>query len=69
MANIVFKVTGMKCGGCENQVKESLMACNGIERVTANHKTNSVEVDYTPDLTTLDVIRQTITGKGFTVEQ
>lgn len=69
MANTVFKVTGMKCGGCENQVKECLMASNGIERVTANHKNNSVEVDYNPDLISPEVIRQTITSKGFTVEQ
>ena len=69
MANIVLKVTGMKCGGCENQVRETLMACNGIERVTASHQSATVEVDYNPELTGLDIIRQAITGKGFTVEQ
>ncbi|MBM3202560.1 heavy-metal-associated domain-containing protein [Candidatus Woesearchaeota archaeon] len=69
MANIVLKVTGMKCGGCENQVREALMACNGVDKVTASHKSATVEVDYNPELTGLDIMRQAITAKGFSVEQ
>ncbi len=69
MASIVFRVSGMKCGGCENQVRETLMACNGVERVTPSHKSATVEVDYNPDLANPEAMARAITDKGFGVEQ
>lgn len=68
MANIQLKVTGMKCGGCENQVRDALMACNGVSQVTASHQTASVEVEYDPAMTDLEAIRQVILNKGYKIE-
>ncbi len=67
MATIVLQVTGMKCGGCENQVRDAVMACSGVEKVTPSHKAATVEVEYDPATTDLDQVRKIITGKGFTL--
>lgn len=68
MANMILKVTGMKCGGCENQIQATVMACSGIEKVTASHQNASVELEYDPAITDLEVVRKAIISKGFTLE-
>ncbi len=37
-------VSGMACGGCEENVEEALMALNGIESVDADHESDTVTV-------------------------
>jgi copper chaperone len=57
----------MKCGGCENTVKQAVEALGGISSVRASYKENRVEVEYDPDKIDPDSIRRTITEQGFTV--
>jgi copper chaperone len=68
MATIALQVSGMKCGGCENQIQEAIKACIGVHAVKATHKTGTVDVEYDETKTDLDSIRKTIRDKGFTVE-
>ncbi len=68
MANLLINVKGMKCGGCENQVRDAIMACNGVSQVKASHQTASVEVEYDPTITDLDAVRKAIHSKGYTLE-
>ncbi|MBP1150664.1 MULTISPECIES: heavy-metal-associated domain-containing protein [Methylocaldum] len=67
MAKIVLKVTGMKCGGCENQVQDAVKSCVGVSSAKASHTASTVEIDYDETRTDLASVKQAITEKGFTV--
>lgn len=58
----------MKCGGCENTVKDKLQQIDGVLSVSADHKAKQVEVEYENDKVELAVINDTIAEAGFTVE-
>lgn len=40
-----FTVTGMSCGGCEENVENSVGDIEGVSGVTADHESDTVEVD------------------------
>lgn len=65
--SIELTVTGMKCGGCETNVKEKLQAVTGVSSVQADFKNNRVSVEFDRSLVTLDSIKSVITAAGFTV--
>ncbi|MDD1611768.1 MAG: cation transporter [Methylococcaceae bacterium] len=66
--SIELTVTGMKCGGCETNVKNKLNAIDGILSVTASSKDKKVAVEYDAAKTSLDAIKAGISEAGFTVE-
>jgi copper chaperone CopZ len=66
--SISITVTGMKCGGCENNVTTKLLALSGVVSVKASHQAKQVEVEYDPLKIDLDEIEDAISGAGFTVE-
>ncbi|OHX36862.1 mercuric reductase [Methylomonas sp. LWB] len=61
-------VTGMKCGGCENNIVGKLSAVPGVIAVKASHTEKRVDVEYDPTQTDLDEIEDTIVEAGFKVE-
>lgn len=61
-------VTGMKCGGCETTVKNTLQALDGVLQVNASSKNDQVDVEFDDDKITLDDIKTSITNAGFTVK-
>ena len=69
MANeVTLAVSGMKCGGCENNVTTKLQGLDGVLSVTASHKDNTVTVQYDTARVDLDSIKQAIAEAGYTVE-
>lgn len=68
MEKITLNVTGMKCGGCESNVKEKLSVVAGVAAVSASRKENSVKVEFDAAKTSVDEIKKVIAGAGFTVE-
>jgi len=44
MGRNTIAVTGMSCGGCEQNVESSLLAVDGVDSVQADHETDTVEV-------------------------
>lgn len=64
----VFTVTGMKCSGCENTVKEKLQEVAGVSAVTASFKDKQVTVEFDDTQTDLDTLEDVITQAGFNVE-
>lgn len=66
--SVVLTVTGMKCGGCEANITGALTVIEGIAQVNASSKENTVSVEFDTEKTDLDVIKNAITGVGFTVE-
>lgn len=67
MEQIILNVDGMKCGGCENNVKSALEACDGVASVAASHKEKTVAVDFDAAKVSLEQIKQVIADKGFQV--
>ena len=65
--SVVLTVTDMKCGGCETNIKGKLEAINGVISVKASFKDKEVSIEYDAEKTSLDAIKATITGAGFTV--
>lgn len=68
MAKIVLKVSGMKCGGCENQVQDAAKSCVGISEAKASHQAGTVEIDYDDTTADLTTVRKAIAEKGFAVD-
>lgn len=66
--SVSLAVTGMKCGGCETNVKTKLDTVDGVISVVALSKENKVDVEFDADKTDLEAISQAITDAGFVVE-
>ena len=64
-----LNVTGMKCGGCEKNVKEKLGGRDGILSMNVSHKDDNVEVEFDGDQISLDEIKKVIMDAGYTVEE
>ena len=67
METIVLKVEGMKCGGCEANVKQSLEAVTGVRDARPSHQAKQVEIDFEPDLTNTEKLKEIISKQGYTV--
>lgn len=65
---VTLNVSGLKCGGCESNVKNKLNTVEGVQFVDASSKENSVTVEFEESKTSLEAISQAITEAGFTVE-
>ncbi|MGR9088294.1 MAG: heavy-metal-associated domain-containing protein [Gammaproteobacteria bacterium] len=66
--SVELMVTGMKCGGCETNVKDKLSAINGVLDVAASSKDKTVSVEFDEAKTGLDAIKAAIVEAGFKVE-
>lgn len=44
MKEIILKVNGMVCGGCENRIKNALSTIEGVKNVEADYNTGVVKV-------------------------
>ena len=64
-----LNVTGMKCGGCETNVKAKLEDREGILTLNVSHKADNVEVEFDEDKISLEDIKKVIMDAGFTVEE
>lgn len=63
MAHETLTVTGMSCGGCEQNVEDALGDLDGVAAVEADHEADTVEVDA--DGAADDAIRATIEDAGY----
>lgn len=67
MKEIVLKVEGMMCGGCENRVKNALNEIEGIENVEANHKEGLVKITINKEISE-DMLKERIEDLGYEVK-
>lgn len=65
---VSLAVTGMKCGGCETNVKTKLNSVDGVISIEAMSKENKVDVEFDAEKTSIEAISQAITEAGFVVE-
>ncbi|MEI7840165.1 MAG: heavy metal-associated domain-containing protein [Methylococcaceae bacterium] len=66
--SVIFTVTGMKCGGCENNVIEKLTALDGVISAVANCKENHVSVEFDAEKIEIEDLEDVIIAAGFGVE-
>lgn len=50
MTRMTHSVEGMSCTGCEESVEDALAEIDGISTATADHKTGTVEVETSDDV-------------------
>ena len=63
---ITVKVKGMMCPHCEAAVSSAVSAIKGVTNVKADHKNGTVEFEA-EDGFSIEVVKKTITGKGYEV--
>jgi len=68
MKEIIIKVEGMVCNGCENRVQNALKTIEGVENVVANHTNGTVTVTLKNEVAE-NVIKEKIEDIGFTVKE
>lgn len=66
MKEIIIKVSGMMCGGCENRVKNALSMIEGIETVEANYVDGIVKIVSKEEIN-IKEITEKINDLGFKV--
>ncbi|NMD68884.1 copper chaperone CopZ [Bacillus sp. DNRA2] len=68
MENITLKVAGMSCDHCVKAVEGSVGELNGVQTVKVDLKAGTVNVQFNPEVVTLDAIKETIDDQGYDVE-
>ncbi len=66
--SVKLTVTGMKCGGCEANIKKELGGKEGIESIDTSHVDDYVGVVFDHAVISEDDIIELIEKAGFTVE-
>ena len=67
MKEIILKVTGMMCEGCENRIQNAVKNMEGVETVVANHQEGTVNLSLNENAD-ISKIKEKIEDIGFTVE-
>lgn len=44
MKEIILKVEGMMCGGCEKRIENAVSSISGVSKVKANHENGTVAI-------------------------
>jgi copper chaperone CopZ len=60
-----FKVVGMYCTTCKPIVENQLKGNQAIKKIDIDFMTDSVIVEYDPDLITRDEIKETLQNSGY----
>ena len=67
MEKTILKVEGMSCSHCENAIKKSVGALDGVSAVTVDLKGKTVSVEYEGSKVSLDRIKSEIEDQGYDV--
>lgn len=66
MKEMIIKVEGMVCNGCENRVINALKNISGVEEVVADYKSKTVKVSSKSEVSE-NTIKEKIEDIGFEV--
>jgi copper chaperone CopZ len=59
----------MTCTGCENNIQFALTSLDGVDSVDADHRAESVRVDYDPEVISPAEIRRAIEDMGYRLDE
>ena len=65
---MIFKVEGMMCNGCENRVQNALKTLDGVENVVASHVNGTVTVTLNKEIDK-NVVKVKIEDIGYEVKE
>ena len=68
MKEIIIKVEGMVCNGCENRVQNALKNIDGVENVIADHTNGTVTVTSKDEVSEI-ALKEKINDIGFEVKE
>ena len=68
MKEIIIKVEGMACSGCENRIQNAVKQIEGAEQVIASHKDGAVKVTLNKEIDE-NAIKEKIEDIGFEVKK
>lgn len=68
MKEIILKVEGMVCNGCENRVQNALQNIDGVKSVIADHTTNTVTV-ITENAISEESLKEKIQDIGYEIKE
>ncbi len=63
-----FKVTGMTCGGCANNVARALKEVRGVGDVDVSLSAGEATVQYNERLTSSEQLKSAVKGAGYGVD-
>jgi len=66
MERKTLAVTGMSCDGCEQNVENALQSLDGVSRVEADHRDDTVDIVVDDDVADSD-LTAAIEGAGYDV--
>jgi len=66
MKEIIIKVKGMSCSGCENRIQNTLKTIEGVDNVIANYIDGTVKVTLNMEVAE-ENIKEKIEDIGFEV--
>lgn len=66
-ASVRFSIKGMNCASCITQIEQVLCNTQGVLSASINLNTREILIEYLPELTTFDQIKQVITSTGYQV--
>ena len=66
MKEIILKVEGMMCGGCENRVQNAIGEIEGVVEVKASHTEKTVKITANEQVSE-NLIKETIDDLGYTI--
>ncbi len=67
MEKIQLKVEGMSCGHCKQAVEKAVMALPGLVSAEADVAGKKLTVEYEPEKTSLEQIKEAVDEVGFSV--
>ncbi len=68
MKEIILKVEGMMCAGCEKRIQNAVSMIEGIEKVIANHENGTVTVNCN-EAVDVNTVKEKIQNIGFDVKE
>jgi len=67
MKKTVLNVDGMSCLHCENAVKKSVVALDGVETVIVDLSGKTVTIEYDEEKVSIDDIKMAIEDQGYDI--
>ncbi|MFD2212602.1 MULTISPECIES: copper chaperone CopZ [Bacillaceae] len=67
MQKIILTVNGMSCGHCVNAIEGNVGKLNGVSQVKVHLNEGKVELEFNPEVVSLDTIKETIDDQGYDV--
>jgi len=59
-----FRVNNIKCGGCENSIKKSILKIEGVEALNIDLDSSDITLEYAEE-STLEKVKNKLNSMGY----